>query len=594
VRPVMGGQDAASAPARARDIQAPGSGAPDPASADTTSPKDRYLFRIPQLAAAAEARVEAERPGASEPVPSSSPSSSPRSGRLILFFTPDTPQWAEIEPAQGPFFSRPQPTASIAVRDVKPGSELVIELGGDASMTSDLVATHDLNTLAGRWRVQAVLDTDFTERGHAGPGNLVSEVLTVDLDPERRDEIDGTLARELPLASQPPDSIDGVEWISRRSALLSDHFGRDVPLRAGVVLPFGYHDLAFPRRMWPTIYVVGGFGGNHLDARADAAALRAPEGRGAIPQAVWVYLDADTPWGHSGFCDSDANGPIGRALVTELIPFLEQRFRLISSTDARVVTGHSSGGWTALHLALTYPETFGACFASAPDPVDFSAFQRTDLYTDGNLHTEDDGSETPSFRTILGPEDDFVRMTVRQERMTEHAIDPNGKSGQQWAAWDAMWSPLDPLRNAPRRIADPISGVIDPVTVEAWSRYDIARRFERSPSSMGPLFLERIRILCGTRDGFYLNEAVARLKAKVEGWRARTPDVARALRRRGYIELVDGLDHDTLVPLARLRFHREIAAHLAEAGHTDWTQPDPTWSPIRPESSARPTPDARP
>lgn len=83
------------------------------------------------------------------------------------------------------------------------------------------------------------------------------------------------------------------------------------------------------------------------------------------------------------------------------------------------------------------------------------------------------------------------------------------------------------------------------------------------------LFLERIRILCGTRDGFYLNEAVARLKAKVEGWRARTPDVARALRRRGYIELVDGLDHDTLVPLARLRFHREIAAHLAEAGHTD-------------------------
>jgi len=414
-RPVMVGQDAVSAPARARDIQTPGSGAPGPASADTTSPKDRYLFRIPQLAASAEARIEAERPGASEPVPNPSPNSSPnssrnsfrnsapRSGRLILFFTPDTPQWAGIDPAEGPFFSRPQPTASIAVRDVKPGSELVIELAGDASMTSDLVATHDLNTLAGRWRVQAVLDTDFTERGHAGPGNLVSEVLTVDLDPERRDEIDGTLARELPLASQPPASIDGVEWISRRSALLSDHFGRDVPLRAGVVLPFGYHDLAFPRRMWPTIYVVGGFGGNHLDALADAAALRAPEGRGAIPQAVWVYLDADTPWGHSGFCDSDANGPIGRALVTELIPFLEQRFRLISRTDARVVTGHSSGGWTSLHLALTYPETFGACFASAPDPVDFSAFQRTDLYTDGNLHTEDDGSETPSFRTILGP-----------------------------------------------------------------------------------------------------------------------------------------------------------------------------------------------
>ena len=503
------------------------------------------------------------------------------SGRLVVFFVPDTDRWAAVEPIDGPFFFRPQPTASIAVVDVKAGGEVVLQ--PDASIPS----THDLDGLSGRWRVQAVLDVDFTARGHLGPNNLVSEVVSVELAPDRRDEVAVTLQKRVKLEA--PPTAEGVEWVERRSDMLSRHFGRETTLRAGVVLPFGYNDLAFPRRIWPTIYVIGGFGANHLDAAADAAMLRAPEARGAIPQAVWIYLDADTPWGHSGFCDSETNGPIGEALVREFIPFLEERFRLISRTDARVVTGHSSGGWTALHLALTYPDTFGHCFASAPDPVDFTAFQRSNLYVDASLHVGRDGAETPSFRSILGPEDDFVHMTVREERMTEHAIDPNGRSGQQWAAWEAMWSPFDPARNAPRRIADPETGVIDVVTAEAWSRHDIARRFERARETLGPIFLERIRLLCGTRDSFYLNEAVARLKAKVDAWRATLPADRGAAKEHGYIELIDGLDHDSMASVAALRFHREIAVALAEAGHAE-RPTDPTWAPLRPEGRGRPSP----
>lgn len=552
---------------------------------------DRYLFSLPRPASKDDTGAPPEAVAATDGEPEPG-----LTGRLILFFLPDAPKWAETEPIAGPFFVRPLPTASVAVSNVKPGDSIAIER--DAA----LVSTHDLDALSGRWRVQAVLDADFTARGHLAPGNLVSDVISIELDPDRRDEVVGTLARTLPDRTDPPaaDESRGVEWIERRSELLSRHLGRDTTLRAGVVLPFGYHDLAYPRRVWPTIYVVGSFGASHRAAADDAAMLRAPEGRGAIPQAVWVYLEAETPWGHSGFCDSDAHGPIGRALVGELIPFLEQRFRLISTADARVVTGHGGGGWSAIHLALTYPETFGACFASAPDPVDFSAFGRADLYRDVNLHVRSDGSETPSFRSILGPEDDFVHMTVREERLTEHALDPNGRSGQQWAAWEARWSPRDPARQAPRRIADPESGAIDPITVEAWSRHDIARRFERAPTIVAPLFFERVRVLCGTRDSFYLNESVARLKAKLESWRAQSPEPPTAKKSRGYIELLEGLDHDTIVPVARLRFHREIAAHLSDAGHAEWAQADPTWAPLRPEGSARPapadrpTPDARP
>ena len=516
------------------------------------SRKDRYLVKIGAPAAGhgegAGAEVAAEQVEA-------------LGGRLVLFFVPDTQRWAGVQPADAPFFHRLQPIASRAVAGLKPGDTVAIEDG-------DLLSSFGgpLDALDGAWRVQAVLDQDFTERGHLGPGNLVSEATPIDLAPDRADEITIELVRAVPPLALP--TVEGVEWIERRSELRSAHAGREIRHRAGVVLPYGYHDLAYPRRIWPTIYVIGGFGATHRAATEAAAALRAPEARGALPQAVWVFLDAETAWGHHGFCDSETNGPVGRALVEEFIPFLEERFRLIAAPSARIVTGHSSGGWSSLHLALTYPDTFGACFASAPDPVDFSAFQRTDLYRDASMFVGGDGAATPSYRTPLSPTEDRVLMTVRDEIASEQAIDPNGRSGQQWAAWEAMWSPYDPARGAPRRICDPGSGAIDPVTAEHWSRHDIARRFEREPARLASLFATRIRLLCGARDSFYLNEAVERLRGKIEAWRtaARTRGETVA-DGPGSIEVLDGLTHDTLHSAAQLRFHRGMMEHLRAHGH---------------------------
>ena len=528
----------------------------------------------PGSASGSSSRSTPAPPPSTEPetTPASTPTSTP-AGRLILFLVPDTPRFAGVAPAEGPFFESLQPIVSMPVASQVDGAIVEFDFAQAAEFRGAL------ETLDGAWRVQAVLDTDFTERGHLGPGNLVSVPLRVELASDRADEVRLELSEVLPEVTPPANRTNTADeragqptlvWIERKSELLSRHFGREFKMRAGVVLPYGYHDLSFPRRMWPSIYVVGGFGANHLAAADAAPALQSPQARAAIPQAAWIFLDADTPWGHSGFVDSETNGPIGRALVEEFIPYLEERFRLVRATEARIVTGHSSGGWTAIHLTTTYPEVFGAAFASAPDPVDFSAFQETDLYRDLNLFVSSDGRETPSYRGVLGPSDDRVFMTVREEVASENAIDPNGRSGCQWAAWDAMWSPFDLERAAPRPLCDAATGEIDPVTVEAWSRHDIARRFTKDPARIGRILEDRVRILCGTRDSYYLQRAVARLKAKVEAWKADARTRGAPIREGdGSIELIDGLTHDTIYAYAQIRFHQEMVAYLRARGLAD-------------------------
>ncbi len=513
-------------------------------------------------------------------------------GRLILFFLPDTARWAGVAPADGPFLTTPQPIASVAVLDAAAGSEVAIEI--DPLTAADAGALAGLAELDGAWRVQAVLDSDFTVPGHLGPENLLSEPVLVELARETADEIAIALETRIVLPAVEDPTTRGVERFDRASKLLSAALRRPASIRATVVLPYGYDDLAFPRRMWPTVYVLGDFGSRGLESFDAAPVLRDPSARAAVPQAVWVYLDCSSPWGHRAFCDSAAHGPAARALVEEFIPALEERFRVIPESSARVLLGHGFGGWNAIHLALTAPATFGSCFASAPDFVDLSAIGRIDLYRDASMFTARDGTDARAVRSILGPNDDRLHLTLRQQVHAERAVDPMGRSGQRWAARDALWSPWDAERNAPRAICDASTGAIDALAGEAWSQFDIAKRLERAPASIGPLLAERVSVLVSTRDSFYRNEAVARLKAKLDAWRAEETAAGRVPSDRGRIELVDGLDDESLRQLAVLRFHRDIAAALRATGHADPIRLDEENRANRPSGELRPVPAPRP
>ncbi|MFM9144568.1 MAG: alpha/beta hydrolase-fold protein, partial [Phycisphaerales bacterium] len=276
----------------------------------------------------------------------------PAAGRMLLLLCSDTQVGPRARPLDAPFFRAPQPMYSVPVERLVPGQ--AIELGADALSFPAPVAELD-----GAFRVQAVFDRFTDEPGPDAPGNLASLVQTVTFGRAATDDVRLELVDAL--EPEPLPSAPNLRWFELRSELLSTALGRPVTMRAGVALPPGWDDPDHRRRMFPAVYVVPGFGGRHTGADTFARMLSTPGSTPVVPQAAWIVLDPEGPLGHHGFVDSAANGPRARALVEEFIPALERQFRLVRRPEARIVTGHSSGGWSALWLQLTHPETFGAC-----------------------------------------------------------------------------------------------------------------------------------------------------------------------------------------------------------------------------------------
>ena len=75
---------------------------------------------------------------------------------------------------------------------------------------------------------------------------------------------------------------------------------------------------------------------------------------------IAVTFQHPTPYFDDSYAVNSANnGPYGDAILTELIPEVESRFRIIAEPYARVLTGGSTGGWESLALQVYHPDFFG-------------------------------------------------------------------------------------------------------------------------------------------------------------------------------------------------------------------------------------------
>mmetsp|Transcript_8992 Transcript_8992/g.18165 ORF Transcript_8992/g.18165 Transcript_8992/m.18165 type:complete len:612 (-) Transcript_8992:97-1932(-) len=342
---------------------------------------------------------------------------------------------------------------------------------------------------------------------------------------------------------------DGVDsdWIKTvriQSSALSKFYKNttDATLEACVLLPYGYED--HPDAKYPLVLANGHYnptfnpGGEFIEEKPTCddpddykcvsdwygyylyQNWTAPTGT-VLEKARVLLVTINHPtsfFDDSYAVDSETMGPYGTAIMTELIPEVERRFRGLGEGWARGLMGGSTGGWESAAHMILYPDMFSYSLAACPDSVTFTRHTSVNMYEQENAYyynSDFKKTPTPGYRDgYSGQSIDYVYpagdiiTTFREMNLRELALGENGLSCGQCDAWEATWSPIDENTGYAKRAYDKETGVIDKDVVEYWKKMDLARVLVANWEELKDHVNGKLHFAAGGSDSFYLNNGI--------------------------------------------------------------------------------------
>jgi hypothetical protein len=402
------------------------------------------------------------------------------------------------------------------------------------------------------------------QRFNRSPGNLSSDVQLMQLEPGQGFSINLVADNVIP----PIEIPENTEWVERfriQSPMLTEFWGRPIYVGATVLLPKEYHSSQI---RYPVLYRQGHFSlRNPLRFSVDGE-LHQEWIKDDFPRMVVVTFQHPTPYFDDSYAVNSVNvGPYGDAIIEELIPEIERRYRIIQEPWARLLDGGSTGGWEALALQIFHPDFFGGTWSYCPDPVTFTNVEGVNIYEDENAFYKDRGwFKVPTINTR--ETNGEVRLTSEQRNRFELVMGTKGRSGEQLDIWAAVHGPLGG-NGYFKPVYDKQTGVIDHDVAEYWRQnYDLVHHLKENWDWLGPKLIGKLHIYTGDMDNFYLNFPVM----EMEEWMKTTTDP----HYPGFFMYGRGRGHCYIGPVTVAERLREMAQYVMR------TQPDvrdtPWWN----------------
>ncbi len=473
---------------------------------------------------------------------SSSLSNEALDGRLLLMLANNDKEEPRFQIGDG---LKAQPIFGVDVNGLKPGESITVdesvfgfpfrsltELPEGDYYVQALLNRYETFQLKTGHTVKLPPDMGEGQQWNRKPGNLYSMPLKVSLKRGENATISISLDQKIPPLEEPQDT-KYVKHIKIQSKMLTEFWGRPMYLGAHVLVPHRFDE--HPEARYPLMIYhghfpsdFGGFSTEPPPADMDTTDFNPRFGiygykkfqkqeaydfyqqwvSPAFPRFLVVEIQHANPYYDDSYAVNSANlGPYGDAIMYELLPEIEKRFRGIGQGWARFTYGGSTGGWEALAVQMFYPDEFNGCFAACPDPIDFRAFCLVDIYNQKNAYWYDSDFKKlpiPSHRNYLGQ----IQSTMQESNHLEWVLGEKSRSGQQWDVWEAVYSPQGE-DGYPKRIFDKRTGEIDAEVARYWrEHYDLRQILERDWKTLGPKLQGKIHIYCGDMDNYYLNNAV--------------------------------------------------------------------------------------
>jgi hypothetical protein len=392
------------------------------------------------------------------------------------------------------------------------------------------------------------------------PGNLYSRPQKVRIDATT--EPIRLVADQVIAPITVPADTEYVKRIKIQSQILTTFWGRPIYLGATVLLP---RDYATSTVKYPILYRQGHFSLNPPLAFQEGNDLHQAWMRDDFPRMLVVSLQHPAPYFDDSYGVNSVNvGPYGDAIMQELIPEIETRFRVIGEPWARITDGGSTGGWISLAHQLFYPDFYGGVWSYCPDSVTFTDVEGINIYTDDNAYYRKiDWRTVPIINTreING----HVRLTSEQRNHMELVNGTRGRSGEQLDIWSAVFGPLG-ADGYFKPLFDKRTGAIDRSVAEYWrEHYDLLEYMKRNWTTLGPKLVDKIHVYTGTMDNFFLNNSTKDL----ENWMKTTTNP----HYEGFFLYGDGKGHCWQGPETVPERLKQMAAHIARHKPEGMTTP---------------------
>jgi len=417
-------------------------------------------------------------------------------GRLIVFFSKSN----NPEPLFQSTFSSGRVGFAVNVEGWEKGEVFSFDTNNSFYSGNGTIINWD----EGEWFVQAVYNISEKAEFKAS-GNLYSKPVKIKIFEKNklRIELSDTIKSR---RNSEPANTELVKYVEIESRLLSEFWGKPVKIKASVLLPKNFMENG--NKKYPVRINIGGYGSSWTRAsrlESDKSFLTWWLSDTA-PEIITIFPDGDGPFGDTYYIDSENNGPYGKALTEELIPFIEKEYRGMTDPKYRFVDGCSTGGWVSLALQIFYPGYFNGAWSFSADPVDFHHMQLINMYDGENAYYNEFGYLTPSVRSKTGQPKLSIKDEVAGENLQSFE-NSYTTSGGQWGAWNALYSPKG-SDGRPAVAFDPVTGAIDKNVVEHWRKYDLLQVIKSNWTELGPKLSGKLWVWMGDMDDFYLNNAM--------------------------------------------------------------------------------------
>ncbi len=280
---------------------------------------------------------------------------------------------------------------------------------------------------------------------------------------------------------------------------LGDPRLREIP----VYLPPSY--ASAPKRRYPVVYYLTGFTGTvrgkietHPWKESLVERLDRLIDSHKAPECILVVPDCFTRYGGSQYRNSEGTGLYEDHVVSELVPYIDAKYRTRTGAFYRAVMGKSSGGYGALWLGMRYPDVFAHVVCHSGDMF-FDVCYAGDFPKCVNALAAFGGS----FKRFV------KEFSLAREKMSfpHELINIAG-----------MGSTYSPNRKSPIGFDIPFNektGEIVPAVWKRWLACDpvrLAPRFTRALKSLKTLYFD-----CGKKDEFNLHLGARKFSQVLKG-----------------------------------------------------------------------------